>query len=275
MTLRVAVLGASGRMGRQVIRQLHDADDAQLVAAFTHPASARLGADAGELAGVDRAGVPLAVLDRPVDADVLIDFALPAGLAAALPHLGTTPLVSGTTGAPPELLRALDDLPGPWLLASNFSTGVNVLTALVAAAAAAVPDFDIEIVEAHHRRKVDAPSGTALTLARAAAAARDQEFARHRVDGRSGSTGPRPSGEIGLHALRGGSITGHHTAWLAGPGERLQLTHEAEDRSVFARGALRAARWIVDRPAHRYTMHDVLGLSGMLRAPDEGASGIG
>lgn len=262
-------------MGRLVVQQVCDADDLQLTAAYTHANSSALGADAGELAGRPANGVVLQSLTRPVDADVLIDFALPAGLRAALPLLGSTALVSGTTGGDAALEASLATLAAPWLLASNFSTGVNVLEALVAAAAGALPDFDVEVVEAHHRHKVDAPSGTALTLAKRAASARGIELDAHRVDGRHGATGPRPTGEIGLHALRGGSITGHHTVWFANTGERLQLTHEAEDRSVFATGAVRAARWIAGRSPGRYTMHDVLGLSAMLRPPGERASGNG
>ncbi|MCA9569365.1 MAG: 4-hydroxy-tetrahydrodipicolinate reductase [Myxococcales bacterium] len=250
-------------MGRAVLREVLEAPDLELVAAVTHAGSAHLHADAGVLAGLPAVGIPVTPIGPVLaEADVVVDFALPSGTLAALPHLGSAALVSGTTGLEPtDRDRVLGHgAVAPVLLAANFSVGVNALLALVEAAARSLPDFDVEVVEAHHRRKVDAPSGTALALARAAADARGVDLERVRQDGRVGRTGPRRDGAIGLHALRGGSVTGHHTVWLAGEGERLELTHEAASREVFARGAVRAARWIAGRPPRCYSMRDVLGL---------------
>lgn len=261
--VRVGVLGASGRMGRQVVRALAEEPALELVVAAAHAGSRHLGVDVGELAGLPQCGVPIRAIDTHLaQADVVIDFALPAGTLAALPHLKGTALVSGTTGLSADELAQVRSHGehAPLLLAANFSTGVNALIALVEQAAAALPGFDVEIVEAHHRHKVDAPSGTALALGRAAASARGADLEDLREDGRVGHTGPRRAGAIGLHALRGGSVTGHHTVWFAGASERLQLTHEAESRDVFARGAVRAACWIAGRSAGVYGMRDVLGL---------------
>ncbi len=262
--LGVAVLGASGRMGRRVVQQVVDAEDLQLTAALVSPSSSALGVDAGVLAGRDACGVTLAPVSAgPSGADVVIDFALPSGTLALLPILGDAALVTGTTGLTSAELTTLHGhaTRGPLLHAANFSTGVNVLLALVGAASRALPDFDIEIVEAHHTQKVDAPSGTALALASAAADARGWALEDVRSDGRVGRTGPRPAAQIGLHALRAGAITGHHEVWLAGPEERIRLEHTASSRDVFAAGALRAARWIAGRAPGFYSMRDVLGLT--------------
>lgn len=259
--IRVAVIG-TGRMGRLVIGEVLDADDLELVAAFTAPGAAELGGDAGELVGRGRRGVRVTTLDAPVDADVAVDFSHPSGVAAAVRGLGATPLVSGTTGLDPDAVAALDAhaARAPIVHAANFSTGVNVLLDLVARAARALPDYDVEIVESHHRHKRDAPSGTALALGQAAAAARGRALDELAVHGRSGDTGERPSGQIGLHALRLGDVAGEHEVFLAGPGERVALAHLATSRATFAQGALRAARWVVGRAPGRYHMRDVLGL---------------
>lgn len=174
------------------------------------------------------------------DCDVIIDFSTPDGLLALL-AVARVPVVSGTTGA---------DLPGvtiPFLHAANFSLGVAVLARLVREAAAALPGYDVELVELHHKHKRDAPSGTAIRLV---------EGLGPRVDGR---TGPRVPGEVGVHAVRGGDIIGEHRVFLCGPGERLELAHVATHRGLFAAGAVAAARWIVGKPAGRYTIEDVLG----------------
>ncbi len=263
-TLPIAVLGATGRMGRLVVQQILDSDDLSLAAAIASDTSDALGLDAGVLAGRSPAHVPVTPVDAGFsDARVVVDFALPEGTMRALPHLGDRALVTGTTGLDAAQLDALDahTTRGPLLHASNFSTGVNVLLALVDLAARTLPEFDVEVVEAHHTRKVDAPSGTALALARAAATAREQDLETVRKDGRVGRTGPRTSGEIGLHALRAGSITGHHEVWLGGSAEHLILTHTAGSRDLFATGALRAARWIAEQQPGRYAMADVLGLA--------------
>ena len=263
MSLAVAVLGASGRMGRRVLQQVLDSEDLVLVAAVGRSASPTLGVDAGVLAGRERCDLPLTPIEAGfAAAQVVIDFALPEGTLAALPKLEGRALVTGTTGLSADPLDELGRYAqiGPLLHASNFSTGVNVLLALVRSAAAALPDYDIEIVEAHHSRKVDAPSGTALALAECAAGARSWDLDSVRQDGRVGRTGARAKEEIGIHALRAGGITGHHEVWIAGQSEQLRLVHSAGCSDVFAQGALRAARWIAGRPAGRYTMAQVLGL---------------
>lgn len=251
-------------MGQLVLGEVLDAPDLELVEAFTAPGAPELGRDAGELVGRPACGVSVSTLGGSIDADVAIDFSHPSGLAAAVPQLGSTALVSGTTGLDAAATEAIDRhaARAPVILAPNFSTGVNVLLDLVTRAARALPDYDIEIVESHHKHKRDAPSGTALALGHAAAAARGRKLEDLAVHGRSGDTGERPAGQIGLHALRLGDVAGEHEVFLAGPGERIALAHLATSRATFARGALRAARWIVGRPPGRYHMADVLGLRG-------------
>lgn len=262
--IRLAVLGAGGRMGRRVVACAAERTDLVLVAAVDAQGSPVLGVDAGVLAGVSPAGVPLVPVGDGCfgDADVVIDFSLPAGLKAALAVLGDRALVSGVTGADADTTAALDALAAraPVLVTGNFSTGVHVLADLVRRAVTALPDYDVEIVEAHHRRKVDAPSGTAWLLGQAAAEGRGlalDTVARH---GRSGITGARTYDEIGFHAVRCGDVVGDHQVWIAGEGERLQLGHVATSRDTFARGALRAGAWIAGRAPGRYAMNDVLGL---------------
>lgn len=261
---RLAVLGATGRMGRAVLDVVLRSQDLQLVAAMGRAGSAALGTDAGTLVGQRPCGVAVAA---PADADlasadVVIDFSLPEALESALPFLGNAALVSGTTGLSAALSAqvAAHAQRAPVLQAANFSTGVHVLHHLVALAARALPDFDIEVVEAHHRRKQDAPSGTALFLAESAATARNQHLSDVIRNGREGRTGERPVGEIGVHAIRGGDVVGEHTVGLYGSGERIALSHVASSRATFAEGAVRAARWIAGRKAGTYTMADVLGL---------------
>jgi len=241
MSLAVAVLGAGGRVGRMLVELIERDSELDLAAAVGR----------GQI-GPECFG----------NAAVVIDFSLPDGLSQALPHLGDAALVSGTTGLDDGLHFALSKRSRTHavLRADNFSTGVTVLAELVATAARSLPDYDIEIVEAHHRRKVDAPSGTALFLAKRAAAAREQSLSDSAVHGRQGAVGPRSAGEIGIHALRGGDIVGEHTVWLSGDGDRLKLGHVATSREAFARGAIRAARFIGSREPGMYTMVDVLGL---------------
>ena len=189
-------------------------------------------------------------------AEVVIDFSLPRGTLALL-QVYEGALVIGTTGLDEATQRALvaHSQRHAVVQASNFSTGVTLLLNLVRTASAALPDYDVEIVEMHHRHKVDAPSGTARSLTEAASEGRGPA-----VHGRHGHTGERPLGEIGVHALRGGDIAGEHTVYLAGPGERLQLGHVATSRTAFAQGAVRAARWVLEQPPGLYDMQDVLGL---------------
>lgn len=264
--LRVAMHGASGRMGRAIIRAVADDAGLALVAAVDREGSEVLGRDAGELAQGSALGVAItAEREAATRADVVIDFSTPAATAAMARACAAsrTPMVIGTTGLDTEARAAIDALAAEAavVVAPNTSVGVTVLFHVAAEAARLLgASFDAEIVEMHHRKKVDAPSGTALRLAERVAAAKGlgpDSF----VHGRSGQVGARPEGEIGIVALRGGDVVGDHTLVLAGPGERLELSHRAHDRSLFATGALRAARWVaaIGAPG-RYDMADVLGL---------------
>jgi 4-hydroxy-tetrahydrodipicolinate reductase len=266
MTLKVALHGAAGRMGRALVEMIRSADDLSLAAAIDSPNSPALGRDAGELAGVGATGVLLTdKLDAMAGADVVIDFSLPVALdallAAAERH--ARPLVIATTGLSAEHKARIEALATklPLVAAPNYSTGVAVLYHLAERASALLAEFDLEIVEMHHRHKVDAPSGTALGLGEAAARGRKLSLKEHAVYGREGHPGPRSDEEIGIMTLRGGDVIGDHTLILAGQGERLELTHKATNRVLFARGALRAARWVAGQTKPgRYGMNDVLGL---------------
>lgn len=257
--IKLAVCGATGRMGRTVVRLCQEAEDFTLVGACAASGDASLGEDAGMLAGVGAAGV--AVTDDMsaalLGADVVIDFSLPAALndLTRLAARQNVAVVSGTTGV--KDLAPLDEAASliPVLWAPNMSLGIQVLSELVAEAARRLgPDFEIEITEVHHKKKVDSPSGTAVRLADAIREVRPLRL----VSGRQGIVGARPSDELGIFALRGGDVIGDHTVYLFGPGERLELTHRATSRDLFAQGALRAARWIVGKAPQRYTLADVL-----------------
>ncbi|HJL14053.1 MAG TPA: 4-hydroxy-tetrahydrodipicolinate reductase [Sandaracinaceae bacterium LLY-WYZ-13_1] len=268
MSTRIAVSGATGRMGRAIVRVVAEEAGCELVQAFTHAEDPSLGRDAGEVAGVGTLAVPVAALDgdSTVDADVLVEFSTPEGAALAADRCDgpRVPLVSGTTGLDDGTLAKLDALAQhvPVVVAPNMSVGVTLLFHLAELATRTLgADFDPEIVEMHHRHKVDAPSGTAVRLAERVAQARELDPKTAVVHGRSGRTGPRPDEEIGVMTLRGGGVIGEHTLHLAGAGERLELTHRAQDRSIFARGAVRAARWVVGKHPARYDMADVLGLA--------------
>lgn len=259
--MRVAIVGA-GRMGRLVAGEVLSAGDLELVGIHGRVHSDAIGIDVGVLAGLPPCGISVSALPARLDADVVVDVSAPEGLRATLRSLDGAALVTGTTGIPDALQRDLESYASraPVVQAANFSTGVNLLLDLVARAARALPDYDIEIVEAHHRHKRDAPSGTALALGRAAAAGRGALLADLAVHGRVGDTGERPVGPIGFHALRLGDVVGDHAVWLGGPGERLCLGHVATSRRTFAQGAVRATRWIVGRPPGVHGMADVLGL---------------
>jgi 4-hydroxy-tetrahydrodipicolinate reductase len=253
-------------MGRAVVQLVAEAPDLELAAAFDAEGSSALGRDAGELAHVGPLGVALrSDLGAMSAADVVIDFSLPVAIAAlvqaCIDH--GRPLVLATTGLSAEHWRLVDELARhcPVVAAPNYSTGVTVLYHLAQKASALLAEFDLEIVEMHHRNKVDAPSGTALGLAEAAAKGRELVAKDVSVWARQGHTGPRTRDEIGVMTLRGGDVVGDHTLILAGPSERLELTHRAHDRALFARGALRAARWLQGRAPGKYGMTDVLGLS--------------
>ncbi|HEY8430323.1 MAG TPA: 4-hydroxy-tetrahydrodipicolinate reductase [Sandaracinaceae bacterium] len=262
--VRIALHGATGRMGKAIARRIAADEGCALVVALAGPGDPDLGRDAGELAGVAPLGVRVEE-SAPLDADVVIDFTTPdaASAIAARCRDARVPLVSGTTGLGPAHQRELDELARvvPVVQAPNMSVGVTVLFHLAELATRLLgPGYDAEIVEMHHRHKVDAPSGTAVRLAERVAAARGLNAAEAVVHGRSGQVGPRRDDEIGVMTLRGGGVVGEHTLVLAGPGERLELVHRAQDRSIFAHGAVRAARWIVGKPAGRYDMSDVLGV---------------
>jgi 4-hydroxy-tetrahydrodipicolinate reductase len=264
--LAIALIGAGGRMGLAIARTAADREDVRVVAAVEHGAHPRLGRDLGELAGAGPLDIALGDdLDGAArSARVIVDLSLPSAtaqvIAAAVRH--GTALVCGTTGLEPDALAALDDAAGtiPVLYTTNLSPGIALLGQLIAAAIPALgAGYDIEIIETHHRDKIDAPSGTALTLAHTAATAAglDPEVAlRH---GREGRTGARPPDEIGVHAVRGGGVFGEHRVVLAGRHEQLVLTHRAASRALFAEGALRAAAFLAGKEPGRYTMLDVLG----------------
>ncbi|WP_419914737.1 4-hydroxy-tetrahydrodipicolinate reductase [Hoeflea sp.] len=267
--MRLAVVGAAGRMGQALIQAIDAVDGAVLAAAVERSGSDAIGRDAGELAGAGHAGI--AVTDDPVAAfsaaDGLLDFTAPAvsvdfsalSADAGIAHvIGTT----GLNAAQDDAIRA-NAARTPIVKSGNMSLGVNLLAVLVQQAAKALDaaDWDIEVVEMHHKHKVDAPSGTAYLLGEAAARGRGVSLSDNSVRVRDGQTGPRPKGTIGFATLRGGSVVGEHSVLLAGEGEMVELTHRALDRSIFARGAVKAALWARGRDPGLYSMLDVLGIS--------------
>ena len=261
---RLAVHGAAGRMGLRLVALAHDDPALQLVAAVDRPDHPSAGQDVGTLAGVGETGVNLSAGLDLADVDVMIDFAAPSATRAAIDTCAAsnTAMVIGTTGLTDDDHAAIDAAAQQvaMLQAPNMALGVNLLFALAARAAKQLgDDYDIEITEAHHRFKVDAPSGTALGIAQAICDATGKDMSRDLVHGREGEA-PRQPGQIGMHALRLGSVVGRHTASFASLEEELQLTHIAATRDVFARGALVAAKWLAGKPAGRYGMADVLGL---------------
>jgi 4-hydroxy-tetrahydrodipicolinate reductase len=267
--MRLVVLGAAGRMGRTLVETIAATPGARLSGALDRSDSPAIGTDAGVLAGIGQLGVAVTSdADAALDgADGIIDFTAPAAsvaLAAIAAGKGLVHVI-GTTGlaGDDEAAIAAAAARARIVKSGNMSLGVNLLAGLVEKAARALgPDaFDIEILEMHHRHKVDAPSGTALLLGEAAAAGRDVALADASVRVRDGQTGPRAEGTIGFATLRGGSVVGEHSVILAGEGERLVLSHIATDRAIFARGAVRAALWAQDRAPGLYGMRDVLGLN--------------
>ncbi|MBO6717053.1 MAG: 4-hydroxy-tetrahydrodipicolinate reductase [Rhizobiaceae bacterium] len=266
--MALVVVGAAGRMGRTLIRAIAETDGVRLSGAVEREGAADLGKDAGELAGVGNLGVTISDDPLPVfaKADGLLDFTTPAASITYAGYAAQARLVHviGTTGMSAEDEEAVKAAArhATIVKSGNMSLGVNLLAVLVEQAARALPaDFDVEVLEMHHRHKVDAPSGTALLLGKAAADGRGVGLENASVRVRDGHTGPRPDGAIGFATLRGGSVVGDHSVIFAGPGERLTITHNAEDRSLFASGAVRAALWAHGRKPGLYSMRDVLGLT--------------
>lgn len=265
--MRLVVVGAAGRMGKALVRAVSENPNAVLHAAIEREGSPFIGKDSGEVAGLPPNGVPITTdaLEAFVKAQGVLDFTAPAATVAfsALAAQARLVHVVGTTGMSEADLERLDAAARHAVVvrSGNFSLGVNMLAALVKRAAASLgTDWDIEIVEMHHKMKVDAPSGTALLLGEAAAEGRMIDLAGHAERGRDGITGARGRGTIGFASLRGGSVAGDHTVHFLADNERIALSHLAENRLIFARGAVRAAQWLLGREPGRYRMPDVLGL---------------
>jgi len=265
--MRLIVAGAGGRMGRTLIQAITTADGAVVAGAVDAPGSAVIGRDAGELAGLGANGIKVTTDIAPLlaAADGLVDFTIPAAsvIFAELAAKAGKIHVLGTTGFSGENEKLIAEAAKHAVIvkSGNMSLGVNLLAALVKRVAATLDDeFDIEIVEMHHNKKIDAPSGTALMFGRAAAEGRKVDLAQHSARGRDGETGTRKKGDIGFASLRGGTVVGDHSVIFAGAAERIELVHKAEDRMIFARGAVHAALWARGKKPGLYSMADVLGL---------------
>ena len=247
--MKIAIAGAGGRMGRTLIEAVQADRELELGAAFDVQATAaggvKIGSDASAAASCD----------------VLIDFTRPEGTLAHLKHARA--MVIGTTGFSPAQKKTIEDAARriPIVMAANFAVGVNAVYKLADTAARVLGDgYDVEIIEAHHRQKVDAPSGTALKIGEVIASALKRDLSKDAKHGRKGDTGERPAKEIGFHAIRGGDIVGEHTVVFAGAGERVEITVRSQSRMTYATGAVRAAKWLRGKPAGLYDMFDVLGL---------------
>ena len=266
--INVGVIGAGGRMGRMLIEALQDNSQTTLTAAIERQGSSLVGADAGEVAAVGHLNVQIVDDLQSVinDIDVLIDFSLPDATEQNMQvcAANNVAMVIGTTGfnAQQEKVLATASEKVAIVYAGNYSTGVNLSLKLLGMAAKAFgTDADVEVIEAHHKHKIDAPSGTAYMMAEAVAEARGQSLKDVAVYGREGQTGEREAGSIGIHAIRGGEIIGDHTVMFIADGEVVEITHRARARMTFAAGAIRAATWIVQQPVGQYNMQDVLGLN--------------
>ncbi|MBZ5488784.1 4-hydroxy-tetrahydrodipicolinate reductase [Halomonas aquamarina] len=266
---RIAIVGVAGRMGRTLVSAVNQDDGVTLAGGIVEPGSSLAGADIGELAGTGKNGVAAVdSLDAIKDAfDVLIDFTAPkvtlANLAFCAEH--GKAIVIGTTGMNDDEIEELDRYRDrvPMVFAPNMSVGVNLTLKLLETAAKALGDegYDIEVIEAHHRHKVDAPSGTAIKMGEVVADSLNRTLKEHGVFERVGQCGPRTDKEIGFATVRAGDIVGEHTVMFATEGERIEITHKASSRMTFARGAVRAARWVATQQAGRFDMQDVLGLN--------------
>jgi 4-hydroxy-tetrahydrodipicolinate reductase len=266
--MKIAIMGAAGRMGRELIRAIAAEPDCEISGATEAASSTVLGKDIGVLAGLDPIGISVSSDAAAVIAasDAIVDFTVPKASVefARLAANSKTAAIIGTTGFDSDQETAIAESAKKTAIvkAGNMSLGVNLLLAMARQAAAALGnDFDIEIVEMHHRMKVDAPSGTALMLGEAAAAGRGINLGEISVRARDGVTGPRRRGDIGFATLRGGTVVGEHSVIFAGEGERIELTHRATDRGIFARGAVKAALWTNGRAPGLYDMTNVLGIS--------------
>jgi 4-hydroxy-tetrahydrodipicolinate reductase len=265
--IRIAITGAAGRMGRTLVEALERTEGLQLSAAFERPGMSLIGSDAGELAGVGKRGVIVGDSIRAaVDTfDTLVDFSVPAATLAtvAICRAAGKSMVIGTTGVDADgraqIAAAAADI--PIVMAPNYSIGVNLCFKLIELAAGVLgDDVDVEVIEAHHSGKIDAPSGTALKMGEVLATALGRDLQSSAVYARQGITGARERKTIGFQTIRGGDIVGEHTVMFAGAGERIEITHRAASRTNFAAGAMRAARWLQGRAAGLYDMQDVLGL---------------
>jgi 4-hydroxy-tetrahydrodipicolinate reductase len=266
--LGIGIVGAGGRMGRMLAKAVSEAEGARLVGGVERAGSELLGQDFGQLSGLGDLGLPLGDDPRALieKADVLIDFTAPEATLATLKLSAEAGrgYVVGTTGFTAEQEAELAETARACTVvkAGNMSLGVNLLVTLVEQVARALdPAYDIEVVEMHHRHKVDAPSGTALMLGEAAAKGRGIDLAENSERGRDGITGAREPGAIGFASLRGGDVIGEHSVIFAGPGERVEITHKASDRMLFANGAVKAALWTKGKDPGLYSMLDVLGLA--------------
>ena len=264
--LNIAIAGSAGRMGRALIEAISQAPDMRLAAALERPGSALIGKDAGELVGAPCGVLISDDMDAGLKAaDVLIDFTRPEGTLVhlALCRQHKTNIIIGTTGFTPEQKQQIQDASRDIgiVFAPNMSVGVNIVFKLLEQAAKVLAeDYDIEIIEAHHRHKVDAPSGTALRMGEVVAEASGRKLADCAVYAREGVTGERPAASIGFATVRGGDIVGDHTVLFAGIGERVEISHKASSRATFSMGALRAARYLAGKRSGLYDMQDVLGL---------------
>ena len=266
--IKVGVIGAGGRMGRMLIEAVQDNSQTTLNAAIERQGSSLVGADAGEVAAIGRLDVQIVDDLKAVinDIDVLIDFSLPDATEQNMQICAAhkVAMVIGTTGFNEQQEQVLTEASKQIAIvyAGNYSTGVNLSLKLLGMAAKAFgTDADVEVIEAHHKHKVDAPSGTAYMMAEAVAEARGQNLKDVAIYGREGQTGEREAGSIGIHAIRGGEIIGDHTVMFIADGEVVEITHRARARMTFAAGAVRAATWIIKQEVGQYNMQDVLGLN--------------
>ena len=266
--INIGVIGAGGRMGRMLIEAVQDNPQTSLSAAIEREGSSLIGADAGEVAAIERLNIKIvddlvSVID---DIDVLIDFSLPDATEQNMQTCAEhkVAMVIGTTGFNEQQEQVLSEASKhiPIVYAGNYSTGVNLSLKLLGMAAKAFGnEADVEVIEAHHKHKIDAPSGTAYMMAQAVAEARGQNLKEVAVYGREGQTGAREAGSIGIHAIRGGEIIGDHTVMFIADGEVVEITHRARARMTFAAGAVRATTWVIQQKAGQYNMQDVLGLN--------------